>query len=271
MKEECYFWGTFSSGYAYSNSLNFLDAGKHSSTVWNLYKQVILACCQATLGHTLVAGMLQETLPLLSTDFSMFPLPGLPVACHGQLGGGGSGHPGVDSLWAPLTPPWDLRNRDWGRPWQPLTLCTSQAWSSRPELQGVPIEFPQFLLPEDRGNIDVFGCLMTKDNKDNETTCFEGGVNLPLPEKKGLRWQPQQMKVGTSYEGRLYYLLYAQGAAAATSYTCLPIKINPDRYLYLASHVHMGCFSKLHHLPPAALPLPCQSNHGAAWGHCGTE
>lgn len=148
--------------------------------------------------HTLVAGMPQKTLPFLSTDFGMFPLPGLPAPCHGQLGGGGSGRPSVDSLWAPLTPPRDLRYRDWGRPWQPLTLCTSQAWSSRPELQGVPIGFPQFLLPGDRGNIDVVGCLMTKDNKGNKATCFEGGVNLPLPEKKGLRWQLQQMKVGTN-------------------------------------------------------------------------
>lgn len=124
------------------------------------------------------------------------------------------------------------------------------------------------------GEIQMCLCvlrLMTKDNKENKATCLGEGVNLQLHEKKGFPWQLQQMKLGTSWEGHLYYLLYAQGAAAATSYLCLPIKINASRHFYLASHVYMGCFSKLHLLPPAAHLLSCQSTHGAAWGHCGTE
>ena len=40
-------------------------------------------------------------------------------------------------------------------------------------LQGVLNELPNFLLPGDRGNRDVFGCLMTKDNKENRQCALQ--------------------------------------------------------------------------------------------------
>lgn len=107
-------------------------------------------------------------------------------------------------------------------------------------------------------------CPITKDNEENKARWLGGGANLPLSVKKHFPWQPQLTKVGTTQERHLNYLLYAHGAAAATSYMGLPIKISPSRYFYLASHVHMGCFSKLHLLPWAAHLLPCQSM-GTAW------
>lgn len=128
----------------------------------------------STPGHTFVGMTLQETLPLHRTDFNMLSLPGLPAECHGQLGGGG-GHPSLDSLWAPHTPPQDQRYRDQGRSWswQPLSLGTSQAWSSKPALQHVPTEFPHLLLPG-----ETHMCLgvlhpMTKDHKENKAMCLE--------------------------------------------------------------------------------------------------
>lgn len=142
----------------------------------------------------------------------MLPLPGLPGACQGQLGGGdGGGTEAKEGTWL----------------WQHPALCPSEAWGSGPELQGVPIEFPHYMLPEDRWNTECLGALWptTKDNEENKARWLGGWANLPLSEKKHLPWQPQLMKVGTTQERHLNYLLYAQGAAAATSYMGLPIKI----------------------------------------------
>lgn len=47
----------------------------------------------------------------------------------------------------------------------------------------MPNEFPHFLLPGDRGNRDVFGHLIAKDNNKNKMVCSGEGINLLLPEK----------------------------------------------------------------------------------------